>query len=121
MLNYAYTVKQAQLQLQAVADGFDPTFGIMHNRHQGSPAYVLDLIEPERPTIDAAVLKLVRGRSFAAADFVICRDGVCRLSPQLARMVASIASGSSPEDAARKLPGRKPAKRLGTERLPSAP
>ena len=29
-------------------------------------------------------------RSFTASDFVIRTDGVCRLSPQLARMVASL-------------------------------
>ena len=90
MLNYAYSVRQAQLQIQAVADGYDPTIGIMHNRHQGSPAFILDQIEPERPRVDAAVLNLIQSRSFSGADFVIRADGVCRLSPQLARVVASL-------------------------------
>lgn len=89
MLNYAYTVRQSQLQIDAVTNGYDPTLGIMHNRHQGSNAYILDLIEPERPAVDAAILRFVQERSFSAADFVIRRDGVCRLSPQLARMVAT--------------------------------
>jgi hypothetical protein len=48
------------------------------------------LIEPERPRVDAAVLELIQGRTFAADDFVIRKDGVCRLSPQLARMVAGL-------------------------------
>jgi CRISP-associated protein Cas1 len=121
MLNYAYAVKQAQLQIQTVADGYDPTLGIMHNRHQGSAAYVLDLIEPERPKIDAAILDFVQNRSFAAADFVITRDGVCRLSPQLARMIASIVSSSSSEGAARKPPGRMPSKRSGAKRFATTP
>jgi CRISPR-associated endonuclease Cas1 len=90
MLNYAYAVKLAHLQIQAIADGYDPTFGIMHNGKRGNPALILDLIEPERPKVDAAILKFVRGRRFAAADFIIRRDGVCRLSPQLARMIASL-------------------------------
>lgn len=90
MLNYAYTVRQSQLHIEAVANGYDPTLGIMHNRHQGSAAYILDLIEPERPKVDAAILKLISERTFAAADFVIRSDGVCRLSPQLARMVAAL-------------------------------
>ena len=89
MLNYAYTVRQSQLHIEAVANGYDPTLGIMHNRHQGSAAYILDVIEPERPRVDAAILKLISQRTFAAADFVIRSDGVCRLSPQLARMVAA--------------------------------
>lgn len=90
MLNYAYAVKLAQLQIQAIADGYDPSFGIMHNGRRSKPAFILDLIEPERPVVDALVLRFVRARRFAAADFVLRTDGVCRLSPQLARMIATI-------------------------------
>jgi CRISP-associated protein Cas1 len=92
MLNYAYTVRQAQLQIQAIADGYDPTIGIIHNAHQGSAAYVLDLIEPERPKVDAKILQFVASRSFSLSDFVIRADGVCRLSPQLARAIAALIS-----------------------------
>lgn len=92
LLNYAYAVKLAKVQIQAVADGYDPTLGIMHNGKRGSPAYALDLIEPERPKVDAAILDLIASRSFAAADFIIRPNGSCRLSPQLARAVASLIS-----------------------------
>lgn len=95
MLNYAYAVKLAQMQIQAIADGYDPTIGIMHNGKRGSPALILDLIEPERPRVDAAILTLVQGRKFAAADFVIRSNGACRLSPQLARVVATLVSHTS--------------------------
>lgn len=95
MLNYAYAVKLAQMQIQAIADGYDPTLGIMHNGKRGSPALVLDLIEPQRPVVDGAVLKLIATRRFAAADFIIRRGGDCRLSPQLARVVAALAYGLS--------------------------
>ena len=91
MLNYAYAVKLAQLQLQAIADGYDPTIGIMHHTRLGKPSYVLDLIEPERPKVDAAILSFIAKRAFAAADFMLAKDGVCRLSPQLARAVAAFA------------------------------
>jgi CRISPR/Cas system-associated endonuclease Cas1 len=90
MLNYAYAVKLAQLQIQAIGDGYDPTLGIMRNSNRGSPAWVLDMIELERATVDAAILKFVRDQTFAAADFIVRKDGVCRLSPQLARMIAGI-------------------------------
>ena len=92
MLNYAYAVKQAQLHVQAVAEGFDPALGIMHQGREGNAAYVFDLIEPERPKVDAAVLKFVAENEFAVTDFVLTRDGVCRLSPQLARAVAGLMS-----------------------------
>jgi CRISPR-associated endonuclease Cas1 len=90
ILNYAYTVRQSRLQVDVVSSGYDPTLGIMHNQHQGSAAYILDLIEPERPRVDAAVLALIQSRSFCGADFVIRPDGVCRLSPQLARTIAAL-------------------------------
>ena len=89
MLNYAYAVKLSQMQIDAIADGYDPILGIMHNSKKGSPALVLDLIEPERPRVDAKVLEMVATRKFAAADFIVKRDGVCRLSPQLAQAVAT--------------------------------
>lgn len=90
LLNYAYAVKLAQMQIQAIADGYDPTIGIVHNSQRGSPAWVLDQIELERSAIDAVILQLVRDQAFTAADFIMRKDGVCRLSPQLARMVASL-------------------------------
>lgn len=85
---YTYAVRVAQLQVQAVADGFDPFAGIMHHTRPGFPAYAYDLIEPERPRIDAIILAFARSRPFSGADFILRKDGVCRLSPQLARMVA---------------------------------
>jgi CRISPR/Cas system-associated endonuclease Cas1 len=90
MLNYGYAVKLAALKLQAIADGYDPTFGIMHNGKRGNPAFMLDLIESERPCVDAAILKLVAEHRFAASDFIIRSNGSCRLSPQLGRVVASL-------------------------------
>jgi CRISP-associated protein Cas1 len=95
MLNYAYAVKLAQMQIQAIADGYDPTIGIMHHGRRGKPAFIFDLIEPERPKVDAAVLTFVQSRPFAADDFILRSDGGCRLSPQLARVVAGLISASS--------------------------
>ena len=90
MLNYAYAVRAAQLQIQAVADGFDPNAGIMHHYRDDFPAYVYDLIEPERPKVDAAILPFAQCRTFSGADFILRKDGACRLSPQLARTVATL-------------------------------
>src|SRR5690606_7150628 len=71
MLNYAYAVKAAQLQIQALAEGYDPAFGIMHNADRSYYAFAYDLIEPERPKVDAAILAFIAKRSFATADFII--------------------------------------------------
>ncbi|MWV28077.1 CRISPR-associated endonuclease Cas1 [Aurantiacibacter rhizosphaerae] len=90
MLNYAYTVRLAQLQVQAVSDGYDPFGGIMHHYRREIPAFAYDLIEPERPKVDAAVLAFARKQTFSGADFILRKDGVCRLSPQLARNLAGL-------------------------------
>lgn len=111
LLNYAYAVKLAHVQIDAVANGYDPTLGIMHNRRKGSPGWALDMIEPHRPVVDGVILRLIREQRFAAADFTIRRDGVCRLSPQLARAVATLITLSGPEKQRVSLPGRKATRR----------
>jgi CRISPR-associated endonuclease Cas1 len=88
ILNYAYTVLQGELQIKAVADGFDPTIGIMHKGRREAPAFVFDLMEPERPNVDRVVLDFVQSTTFHPADFVVTAAGVCRLNPEMARSVA---------------------------------
>lgn len=90
ILNYAYAVKLSALQMQCIADGYDPTIGIMHVSEPGKPAFLLDIIEPERPKVDAEVLRLVRQQPLSSADFMILPNGACRLSPQFARTVATL-------------------------------
>jgi CRISPR-associated endonuclease Cas1 len=90
ILNYAYAVKLSALQMQTIADGYDPMIGIMHVSGPGKPAFLLDLIEPERPKVDAEVLRLIRQQPLASADFIICPNGSCRVSPQFARTVATL-------------------------------
>jgi CRISP-associated protein Cas1 len=73
--------------MNGVAEGYDPTIGIMHERRDSSPAFIFDLIEPERPATDRKVLEFIKGHVFDPADFVIRSDGVCRLNPEMARCV----------------------------------
>lgn len=97
MLNYAYAVLVSQTQIQLIADGYDPTLGILHDRESDRgtyPAFALDHMEPLRPVVDRAVLHLVRTATFTAADFAIQADGVCRLNPELARRLAQLATES---------------------------
>ena len=80
------------MQIKAVADGYDPMFGIMHYDRDGAPAFVFDLMEPERPKVDRAVLAFLRTEALHPADFTIRTDGVVRLNPELARTVARLAA-----------------------------
>jgi CRISPR-associated protein Cas1 len=88
ILNYAYTVLESELRMKAIADGYDPSIGIMHEGRDGSSKFVFDLMEPERPKVDRAVLDFVKATVFDPADFTIRSDGVVRLNPQLVRYVA---------------------------------
>jgi CRISPR/Cas system-associated endonuclease Cas1 len=91
MLNYAYGVLHSQVQIEAVSAGYDPARGIMHESREDASAMVLDLIEPRRPLVDAAVLRFASNEGFAGGDFTIGPSGVCRLAPQLARRVCEAA------------------------------
>ena len=93
ILNYAYTVLQSELQIDAIAEGYDPTIGIMHECNNGSAAFIFDLMEPFRPMVDRNVLEFIRGHVFDPADFVIRSDGVCRLNPEMTRCVVGITAG----------------------------
>jgi CRISP-associated protein Cas1 len=65
--------------------------GIMHYERDGSPAFVFDLMEPERPKVDRAVLSFPKSEALYPEDFTIKEDGVVRLNPELARHVAGLA------------------------------
>lgn len=92
MLNYAYGTLESQLRIKALSEGYDPGLGIYHHCKKGSPAYVFDLMEPYRPVIDRAVLTFALSERFSAADFIMRKDGVCRLAPPLAARVVQIVS-----------------------------
>jgi CRISPR-associated protein Cas1 len=51
------------VQIGAV-DGYDPMLGIMHYEREGSPAFVFDLMEPERPKVDRAVLAFLESAGY---------------------------------------------------------
>jgi CRISP-associated protein Cas1 len=90
ILNYAYAVLQSQVQINVVADGYDPMLGIMHFDRDGAPTFVFDMMEPDRPKVDRAVLGFLKSEALHPADFTIREDGVVRLNPEFARQVAGI-------------------------------
>jgi CRISP-associated protein Cas1 len=91
ILNYAYAVLQSQVQIRLVAEGYDPMLGIMHSDRDDAAAFVFDLMEPERPKVDRAVMAFLKSEALHPADFTIRGDGVVRLNPELARKVAGLA------------------------------
>ena len=63
--------------------------GIMHYERDGSSKFIFELMEPERPKVDRAVLDFAKATVFDPADFTIRCDGVCRLNPEMARMIVA--------------------------------
>lgn len=92
MLNYAYALLQSQVQIQTIVAGYDPTLGVLHASAPDRPALVLDFMEPLRPILDRAVLRLVHDRTFEPVDFTLRDDGVCRLNPQLTKSLVIAAN-----------------------------
>jgi hypothetical protein len=62
----------------------------MHYEPDGPPAFVFDMMEPERPKMDRAVLAFLRTEALHPADFIIREDRAVRLNPELARRVAQL-------------------------------
>ena len=89
MLNYGYAILEADTRIEVVSEGYDPRIGILHigRTREKEDSFVFDIMEPLRPVVDGAILAFVGRHTFSAADFVVRSDGVCRLSPQLAKAV----------------------------------
>jgi CRISPR-associated protein Cas1 len=66
--------------------------GIMHYERDGSPAFVFDLMEPERPKVDRAVLAFLKSEALHPPDFTTWEHGVVSLNPELARWIAGLAT-----------------------------
>jgi CRISPR associated protein Cas1 len=84
------TTLESEIRIKAVSDGYGPTIGIMHEGSDGWSKLIFDLMEPQRPKVDRAVLDFVKRTVFDPADFTIRNDGFVRLNPQLARHVANL-------------------------------
>jgi CRISPR-associated endonuclease Cas1 len=104
ILNYAYAILESQVRIQILAQGYDPTIGVMHVDKPDRPAFVFDLMEPMRPVVDRKVLEFVQAHTFHPSDFTLKSDGACRLNPGLARrivhLVLDAGTGSSLASAA---------------------
>lgn len=92
MLNYTYAVLESQVRTQIVVSGLDPDISFLHSRKLRRPGLVFDLMEPLRPIADRIVLEIIQTETFHPTDFQLRRDGVCRLNPALAKVIAKKAA-----------------------------
>jgi hypothetical protein len=67
------------LSLALLAQGLDPTLGVLHADQRNRDSFALDAMEPIRPDVDAFILDLLEDRVFTSRDFAELPNGVCRL------------------------------------------
>jgi CRISPR/Cas system-associated endonuclease Cas1 len=62
----------------------------MHVDQEYGPAFVFDLMEPQRPKVDRAINEFLKSETLHPADFVVRTDGVMKLNPQMAKHVVAM-------------------------------
>jgi CRISPR-associated endonuclease Cas1 len=94
ILNYAYAMLQSEVQIDAIASGFDPRRGILHHDRDelNASPFIFDMMEAKRAKVDAVVIKFLMKEELRATDFILHKTGVCRLVPQLAGRIAETVS-----------------------------
>ena len=89
ILNYAYAILAGQVERALQIAGLDVAVGSLHADQDGRASLVYDLIEPLRPVVDKIIFAWVTSQRWRRSDFVIDRQGVNRVHPQLARVVVT--------------------------------
>ena len=88
LLNYVYSLVEAEAILACQAVGLDPGLGIVHADAKGRQSLALDVMEPVRPEVDAFVLDMIERRTFRKVEFSETSDGHVRLRSPLTHDLA---------------------------------
>jgi len=80
LLNYAYSLGEAECRRACSTLGLDPALGVLHHDRAHRDSLALDILEPLRPVIEQTILDLVSRRRFGPVDFIETSDGQCRLT-----------------------------------------
>lgn len=89
LLNYLYALLEGEATIAARVVGLDPGLGVLHADQLNRDSLAADLMEPVRPLVDRYILELLTTHVLAAEDFFETRQGVCRVTPPLARELAA--------------------------------
>jgi hypothetical protein len=71
-----------------------PSIGVLHGRGKERASLTFDLMEPFRAVVDRVVLDLIRTRTLSRDDVELTSAGVCRVRPELARVVVRAVHGA---------------------------
>jgi CRISPR-associated endonuclease Cas1 len=84
LLNFIYSILEAESRLAASAMGLDPGIGLLHVDTPNRDSLACDIMEPIRPKCDAFVLDWLQREPLRKSDFWEDRNGNCRLISALA-------------------------------------
>jgi len=88
MRNYLFACLESEARLGLLAQGCDPTIGVLHADQRNRDSFALDTMEPVRAEVDAFLLDLLEDREFAARDFGELPNGICRIAAPLTHELA---------------------------------
>jgi CRISPR-associated endonuclease Cas1 len=88
VLNYAYTLLEVETRIACGAVGLDPDLGLIHVDDRLRESFIYDLLEPLRSKADLWALELLRKQTMRPELFHELRDGIVRLDPDLAGLLA---------------------------------
>jgi len=84
LLNFVYSILEAESRLAASAMGLDPGIGLLHVDTPNRDSLACDVMESIRPKCDAFVLHWLQSEPLRKSDFWEDRNGNCRLVSALA-------------------------------------
>jgi CRISPR-associated protein Cas1 len=85
LLNFLYSLLEAESRLSAIAMGLDPGIGMLHVDTPNRDSLACDLMEVCRPRgVDAFVLNWLQNEPLRRSDFWEDRNGNCRIASSLA-------------------------------------
>ena len=88
LLNYLYSLLEAETKLACMRVGLDPGIGVWHLDKRDRDSLALDLMEAVRPVADSYLLALLTQRTLSPREFVETQRGACRLIPRFAAELA---------------------------------
>jgi CRISPR-associated endonuclease Cas1 len=88
MLNYLYSLLEAESRLAAAALGLDPGLAFLHADTSSRDSLACDLMEPVRAEVDAYVLTLMTRGPLRREWFFEQRNGTCRIMASFASQLA---------------------------------
>jgi CRISPR-associated endonuclease Cas1 len=91
ILNYLYSLLEAEARLAVSAMGLDPGLGVLHSDTTARDSLGFDVMEPIRAQVDSYVLQMITREYLSRSWFYEQPDGNCRLMSMFASRLSETA------------------------------